>query len=151
MPRARLMLAPFDPYAELAAFAASRQGAGALASFVGVARAEGASGPVVRLVLEHYPGLTEQSLSDIAAAAAERFPLSGVLVIHRAGEIAPGEPIVLAAAAAAHRRPALEAVDYLMDRLKTEAAFWKREEGPAGGRWVEPTQADRAARARWEL
>jgi molybdopterin synthase catalytic subunit len=101
-------------------------------------------------VLEHHPRLTLKSLEDIAVEAAERFDVSQVRVVHRCGEIAAGEPIVFAAAASPHRRAAFEAADYLMDRLKTEAVFWKREEGPAGANWIEPTEADYADRGRWE-
>jgi len=102
------------------------------------------------LVLEHHPRLTERSLRDIASDAASRFEVSHVRVVHRCGEIRPGEPIVFAGAAASHRRAAFEAADYLMDRLKTEAVFWKREEGASGSRWIEPTEADYADRRRWE-
>lgn len=145
----RLVEQPFEPYAELARFSEGRPADGAVASFVGLARADRAGQPVSALVLEHYAGFTERSLAEIAVAALERFPVSDVLVIHRAGRIGPGEAIVLAAAAAPHRRAALDAVNYLMDRLKTDAAFWKREDGPAGSRWIEPTEHDRAARESW--
>ena len=103
-----------------------------------------------RLVLEHHPRLTLKSLEEIAVEAAERFDVSQVRVVHRCGEIAAGEPIVFAAAASPYRRAAFEAADYLMDRLKTEAVFWKREEGPAGASWIEPTEGDYADRGRWE-
>lgn len=103
-----------------------------------------------RLVLEHHPRLTLRSLEDIAVEAAERFDVSQVRVVHRCGEIAAGEPIIFAGAASPHRRAAFEAADYLMDRLKTEAVFWKREEGPSGASWIEPTEADYADRGRWE-
>ena len=104
---------------------------------------------VYRLVLEHHPALTLQSLEDIAVEAAARFDVSHVRVVHRCGDIATGEPIVFAGAAALHRRAAFEAADYLMDRLKTEAVFWKREIGEAGAEWIEPTEADYADRERW--
>lgn len=146
---ARLLLAPFDPYDDLRTFSGGREADGAVASFVGLARGAREGEAVSALVLEHYPGLTENSLLEIAEDGLRRFEVSAVLVIHRAGRIAPGEAVVLAAVAAPHRRAALEAVDYLMDRLKTDVAFWKREEGPCGSRWIEPTQADRAARERW--
>ncbi|MBU3971554.1 MAG: molybdenum cofactor biosynthesis protein MoaE, partial [Alphaproteobacteria bacterium] len=83
-------------------------------------------------------------------AAAERFAVTDLVVVHRGGDIIPGETIVFVAAAAAHRRAAFEAADYIMDRLKTEAAFWKREAGPSGARWIEPVEEDRAALARWK-
>ena len=135
--------------AELRAFAGGRTGDGAVVAFLGLARDSSASGPVSGLFLDHYPGFTERSLETIAAEAAERFDISDVRVAHRCGEVRPGEAIVFVAVAARHRRAAFEAADYLMDRLKTEAAFWKREDGPAGSRWIEPTDKDRADRARW--
>lgn len=148
--QARLVLGPFDPHEELRAFSGGRESDGAIASLVGLARAR-RDGEIVRaLVLEHYGGLTEATLRDIAQAALQRFQVSDLLVVHRAGRIEPGEAIVLAAAAAPHRRAALEAVDYLMDRLKTDAAFWKSEEGPRVTRWIEPTEHDRIARERWD-
>lgn len=146
----RLAAAPFAPERELADFLTAAAGAGGIVSFVGVARGESKNGaPVAALVLDHYPGMTERSLADIADDAAARFDVTAIAVVHRAGEIAPGEPIVFAAAAARHRRAAFYAADYLMDRLKTEAVFWKRERGVDGARWIEPTDADRAAAARW--
>lgn len=145
---ARLVHARFLPAEELAAFSA--EGAGAIASFAGLCRSTTKDGaPVERLFLDHHPRLTEQSLRSIAASA-ERFGASAVRVVHRCGEIAPGEAIVFVAAAAAHRRAAFEAVDYLMDRLKTDALFWKREDGVDVSSWIEPTGSDRADRARWD-
>ena len=144
---ARLVHAAFAPEVELAALSA--EGAGAVASFTGLCRGTTKTGePVESLFLDHHPRLTEQSLIDIAASAG-RFRVSAVRVVHRCGAIAPGEAIVFVAAAAAHRRAAFEAVDYLMDRLKTDALFWKREDGLDGSAWIEPTESDRADRARW--
>jgi molybdopterin synthase catalytic subunit len=149
--RARLEVGPFDPSAELARLVEAASNDGAVVSFVGLARPQSKDGANVdRLVLEHHPRLTLKSLEDIAVEAAERFDVSQVRVVHRCGEIGAGEPIVFAAAASPHRRAAFEAADYLMDRLKTEAVFWKREEGPAGASWIEPTEADYADRGRWE-
>lgn len=148
---ARLDEAPLNPAAELQALTCNAHHAGAIVSFVGLARPVTSQGAVVeRLVLEHHPRLTHQSLEVIASEATERFDVSLVHVVHRCGAIAPGEPIVFVGAASAHRRAAFRAVDYLMDRLKTEAVLWKREEGPAGKRWIEPTDADYADRGRWE-
>ena len=147
----RLEEQEFEPAAELAELTRCAAGDGAVVSFVGVARGVSKAGEeVARLVLEHHPHLTARSLQEIASDAASRFEVSHVHVVHRCGEISPGEPIVFAGAAAAHRRAAFEAADYLMDRLKTEAVFWKREEGPSGSRWIEPTEADYADRGRWE-
>lgn len=142
--------APFDPEAELAAFRKRQTGAGALVSFVGIARGEAkGGGAVLNLHLEDHPRLTPGSLERIAADARARFDVEDVLVVHRCGDIAPGEPIVLAAAAARHRRAAFEAADYLMDRLKSEAMFWKREDRGDGSEWIEPTAADARDLARW--
>ena len=139
-----------DPRDELGALLDQAGQDGAVVSFVGIARSNTKSGdPIEALMLEHHPTLTYQSLEDIAVAAAARFEVSHVRVVHRCGEIFPGEPIVFAGAAAPHRRAAFEAADYLMDRLKTEAVFWKREIGQAGSQWIEPTQADLADRDRW--
>lgn len=135
---------------ELEAFLQARPGDGAVVSFTGLARGRSRTGEAVTtLRLDWYPGMTERSLQAIADAAARRFQVSDVRVVHRCGEIAPGETIVFVAAASPHRREAFLAADYLMDRLKTEAAFWKREDGPGGGRWIEPAEDDRADRARW--
>jgi molybdopterin synthase catalytic subunit len=136
------------PAQELAEFTAD--GAGAIASFTGLARPTTKDGaPIDRLFLDHHSRLTRRSLDEIAASA-ERFGVSAVRIVHRCGEIAPGEAIVFVAAAAPHRRAAFEVVDSLMDRLKTDALFWKREDGVDGSHWIEPTGADRADRARWE-
>jgi molybdopterin synthase catalytic subunit len=144
---ARLVHEPFDPAAELTAFSAG--GAGAIASFTGLCRPEGKDGtPIERLFLDHHPRLTEQSLREIAGSA-QRFAVSAVRIVHRCGAIAPGEAIVFVAAAAGHRRAAFEAVDNLMDRLKTDALLWKREDGVDLSYWIEPTEGDRADRARW--
>ena len=143
----RLAHEPFAAAQELAGFTA--EGAGAIASFTGLARPTTKDGaPIHRLFLDHHSRLTRRSLDEIAASA-ERFGVTAVRIVHRCGEIAPGEAIVFVAAAAPHRRAAFEAVDYLMDRLKTDALFWKREDGVDGSRWIEPTEADRADRARW--
>jgi molybdopterin synthase catalytic subunit len=147
---ARLELESLQPDRELADFVASRRSDGAVVSFVGLARAsDRESRAVTSLFLDFYPGMTESSLLAIAQDALARFAVSAVRVVHRGGMITPGEPIVFAAASAPHRRSAFEAADYLMDRLKTDAMFWKREDGVDGSRWIEPTDSDRADRARW--
>jgi len=147
---ARLDQNELRPEQELAALAEAAKGDGAIVSFVGMARPDSKSGQSLdQLVLEHHPTLTEQSLNEIAATARERFGVSHVRVVHRCGEIPAGEPIVFAGAASTHRRAAFDAADYLMDRLKTEAVFWKREVGEAGSEWIEPTEADYADRDRW--
>lgn len=142
----RVREASFDPEAELAAFRARVSGAGAVASFVGCVRA---TPNMHGLYLEHYPAMTERAIMAFVDEATTRFALMSALVIHRVGAMAPGEPIVLVACASAHRKQALSGVDYLMDRLKTEAPFWKREEGVGGHRWIEPHDEDYAAAAHW--
>jgi molybdopterin synthase catalytic subunit len=144
----RLQIAPFDPGALLTAFAQGRDATGAVVSFTGIARGE--AGAVTALELEAYPGFTDAEIGRMAEAASARFSLHDVLIVHRTGAIAPGEAIVFVAAAAAHRREAFEAADQLMDYLKTRAPFWKKEHGPAGARWVEPTDRDRADAERWD-
>ena len=147
---ARLEEQSLRPEQELAALIEQSTGNGAVVSFAGIARPGSKDGEAVyRLVLEHHPALTIQSLEAIAVDAAARFDVSHVRVVHRCGDIAAGEPIVFAGAASKHRRAAFEAADYLMDRLKTEAVFWKRESGAAGSAWIEPTEADYADRDRW--
>ena len=146
----RLQTEAFDAAAELDAFLKGRTEDGAVVSFVGLARGHATGGEAVRtLFLEHYPGMTEQSILDIAEAGAARFEVSDVLVVHRCGAISPGEAIVFVATASRGRGEAFAAADYLMDRLKTEAAFWKREDGPDQSRWIEPTATDVQRRARW--
>jgi molybdopterin synthase catalytic subunit len=147
---ARLEPGPLSVERETADLIDAAAGAGAIVTFVGVARGSSKSGEQVdRLVLEDHPSLTRQSLDGIAAAAVAKFAVSAVRIAHRTGTVLAGEPIVFAGAAALHRREAFEAVDYLMDRLKTEAVLWKREEGPGASRWIEPTDADYAAKERW--
>lgn len=148
--RTRLAPGPLVPEAELRAFLDGLDGDGAVVSFIGIARPTDRDGaPVHRLHLDHYPGLTERSLDEIAADAAHRFPVSDLLAVHRCGDVGPGEPIVFVATAAPRRRVAFLAADYLMDRLKTDAAFWKREEGDNVSRWIEPSAEDHADRNRW--
>ena len=137
-----------SPSAELAAFSAEGARRGGQLHRAGRGEAEDGAQGGADSSLDHHPRLTEQSLHDIAASAA-RFGVDAVRIVHRCGAIAPGEAIVFVAAAARHRRAAFEAVDCLMDALKTDAVFWKREDGVDGARWIEPTEADRADRARW--
>jgi len=150
MDRVRLLTAPFAPQDLLSEFLSARAGDGAVVSFVGLARDSSKDGAEVSaLHLDWHPTMTERSLRAIALDGMTRFGVSDLLVAHRCGEIAPGEAVVFVAAASPHRRDAFLAADYLMDRLKTEAAFWKRETGLGGDRWIEPTESDRADLARW--
>jgi molybdopterin synthase catalytic subunit len=147
---AHLEAEALDPQLELAELTEQARGDGAIVSFIGIARPESKEGEAVdALVLDHHPTLTRQSLEDIAVACAQRFDVSHVRVVHRCGTIPAGEPIVFAGASSIHRRAAFDAADYLMDRLKTEAVFWKREVGDGGSQWIEPTEADFADRDRW--
>ncbi len=144
----RLQAEPFDPGALLTAFCEGRTETGAVVSFTGLAR--GGDGAVTTLELEAYEGFTDVEIGRIAEAARARFALQDLMIVHRIGAVAPGEAIVFVATAARHRRAAFEAADHLMDYLKSRAPFWKREHGPDGGRWVEPTAADIADTARWD-
>jgi len=138
----------FSPDTEMRALSEARGGAaGAMASFVGYCRSGSAHGAVTHLELEHYPGFTEAEVARLAQKVAARHDLLDLLVIHRIGVIPAHEPIVLVAALSGHRAAALAAVAEMMDYLKTDAPFWKRETGPDGARWIEPTAADRARRA----
>ncbi len=143
----RLTDAPFDPGALLTDFTRGRTETGAVATFTGIARAE--AGATTVLELEAYPGFTEAEIGRIAEAARARFGLHDLAILHRVGRIGPGEPIVFVATAASHRRAAFEACDFLMDYLKSKAPFWKKEHGPDGERWIEPTAQDHADRERW--
>lgn len=142
----RLALAPFDPAAELAAFAAAHAAAGGIVSFLGQVRAgEG----VDALELRHFAPLTLPGMENLAHDARARWALAGLLIIHRSGVMAPGEPIVLVAAAARHRRDAFAAVDYAMDHLKSDSWFWKRERAGSVWRWIEPRAEDHTDLERW--
>lgn len=139
--------ADFDAGAEMAALAAGDDSTGAVASFVGLVRRDG---EVTAMTLEHYPGMTEQALAEIVAAARERWSLRAVSVIHRIGRLLPGDRIVFVGVASSHRRDAFAACEFIMDYLKTRAPFWKKEETPAGGRWVDARETDDLAAARWQ-
>ncbi|MFV0622855.1 molybdenum cofactor biosynthesis protein MoaE [Sphingomonas sp. ac-8] len=144
MIRALVQTAPIDLGATLATV--EGVGVGAVASFSGFVREDDG---VSQLSLEHYPGMTEAVLHDLAQDAATRWQLNAVTVVHRVGPMAPGERIVLVATAAPHRHAALEACSFLIDRLKTDAPFWKRERRGDGDRWVEARHGDAGAADRW--
>ena len=145
----RLLELSLDPALELARFAAAHPQAGGIASFVGQVRAASGADAVLELELSHYPPLTLPGMVALAEAAAARWALDGLLLLHRTGSLGPGEPIVLVAAAARHRRDAFAAADFAMDHLKSEAWFWKRERTVQGWRWIEPRAEDHADKARW--
>lgn len=139
-----------DAHAEYRRFSAEAGGEGAIASFTGIARPAAASGGDVKsLFLDHHPRLTLASMEAIGEDARRRFAILRLRIVHRCGTVAPGDAIVFVAAAGLHRRAAIEAVDYMMDRLKTDAVFWKREDRSDGSQWIEPTEADRADWSRW--
>ncbi|MBI5861267.1 MAG: molybdopterin synthase catalytic subunit MoaE [Rhodocyclales bacterium] len=145
--------ADFDAGAEMAALAAGRVDVGAVASFIGYVRADklhgDTPGQVATLTLEHYPGMTEKALAAIVDEAKDRWDVFGVRVIHRVGRLLPGAQIVFVAVSSAHRGDAFAACEFIMDYLKTRAPFWKKEETPEGGRWVDARETDDAAAERW--
>ena len=148
--RVRVTAEAFDPQAEVTAFAAGRDDAGALVSFVGTCRAKTGDVAVEELRIDHYPGFSEKEIARLAQETAGRFDCPDLLVVHRVGVIRPGEAIVLVAALSIHRANAFKAVESLMDYLKTDAPLWKKESGPQGARWIEPRAEDHARRAKAE-
>ena len=146
----RVIADAFDPQAEIAAFAAGRDDAGAMVSFVGICRAKSWDVAVDELRIDHYPGFSEKEIARLAEESARRFDCPDLLVVHRVGVIRPGEAIVLVAALSIHRASAFKAVEALMDTLKTDAPLWKKESGPQGARWIEPRADDHARRAKAE-
>jgi molybdopterin synthase catalytic subunit len=145
----RVQREDFDAGTEIARLRDADPRVGAVASFVGVARDRNEGAPVFSLTLEHYPGMTERVLEDICAQARSRWDLLDVLVIHRIGELKPTEQIVLVAVTSSHRGAAFAACQFVMDYLKTEAPFWKREVTAGGEGWVEARASDEAERERW--
>lgn len=144
---ARIQTADFDIAAEIAALSAGRDDIGAVVTFTGLVR----GGDITGLTLEHYPGMTERALAEIAAEANARWPLKASLIIHRIGTLNPGERIVLVVTASESRQSAFDAANFLMDYLKTDAPFWKREEKADGtSTWLDAREADASAKARWE-
>ncbi|SDF28980.1 MULTISPECIES: molybdenum cofactor biosynthesis protein MoaE [Thalassobaculum] len=139
----------FDIGRELAALTAGNHAIGGLGVFVGLVRDIAGGQSVSAMSLEHYPGMTERQLEEIEREAHARWPLDASLIIHRVGDLAPGDNIVLVACASAHRQAALDATGFLIDWLKTRAPFWKREDTPDGARWVDAREADDTAAARW--
>ena len=144
----RLAHAAFDPADELQRFG-QRQDAGGIVSFLGKVRAEGGDNAVTALELRHYAPLTLSGMDELAMRAERHWRLTGLLVIHREGIMHPGDPIVLVACGARHRRDSFEACDFLMDHLKSESWFWKREKTAQGWHWVEPREQDRQDLSRW--
>lgn len=141
----------FDLSREIAALRAGQAGIGAVCSFVGTVRDRNDGAQVQTLELEHYPGMTEQSIATMLHAAQQRFDILGARVIHRVGVLQPLDHIVLVAVTSAHRGQSFLACEFLMDYLKTQAPFWKKEQSPEGARWVDARVSDAAAAARWGL
>jgi len=138
----------FDPGRETDMLAEGRRDVGAVATFTGLVRDANDGSGVSAMTLEHYPGMTEAALADIVIEAERRWPLQAVRVIHRHGRLEPGSRIVFVGVASAHRGAAFAACEFIMDFLKTRAPFWKKEETPGGGRWVDARESDDHAAAR---
>lgn len=146
----RIQHEDFDAGAEIASLRARDPRVGAVAVFVGVARDRNDGAEVSTLTLEHYPGMTERAIEEIVAQAKARWSLLDVLVVHRVGTLRPLDQIVLVAVTSSHRGDAFAACEFVMDYLKTEAPFWKREVTPEGSRWVDARESDEAAKRRWQ-
>ena len=140
----------FDLGAECAALTHGRWDIGAVASFVGLVRDSNDGAGVARMTLEHYPGMTEKSLAEIVEQARGRWDVMDATVIHRVGELQPGDNIVLVIIASAHRGDAFAACEFIMDYLKTRAPFWKKEKTPEGERWVDARESDDVAAEKWK-
>ena len=141
--------ADFDVSEQQRLLLAGAQAEGAIASFTGYVRSASVGGVVHSMELEHYPGMTESSIGGILEQASDRWPLLAARVVHRVGRLQPGDQIVWVGVASTHREAAFSACEFIMDYLKNEAPFWKKEEGPQGAHWVEARAADRARAARW--
>ncbi len=150
-PRVTIQTGDFDLSAELAALRAADTGVGALASFIGTVRDRSDGSTVSAMELEHYPGMTESAIEAMIDSAFARFDIRGARVIHRVGRLRVSDQIVLVAVSSAHRGEAFQACEFLMDYLKTQAPFWKKETTAEGEHWVDARVADDAALARWGI
>jgi len=150
-PRVSIQTEDFDLSVEVAALRRGDAGVGAVATFVGTVRDRSDCGGVSRMELEHYPGMTERSIEAMIDTAHERFDIRAARIIHRVGLLEPQEQIVMVAVTSAHRAQAFEACQYLMDYLKTQAPFWKKEHTPEGARWVDARVCDDEALKRWGI
>jgi len=147
----RVQDADFDIGEEVAGLTRDRTDIGAVVTFTGTVRGAAKGQPIATMSLEHYPGMTERELERVEAEAHERWPLTGSLIVHRYGELQPGDNIVLVVTASAHRQAAFDAAQFLMDYLKTSAPFWKKEAGHDGkGDWVDARDSDTDALERWK-
>jgi molybdopterin synthase catalytic subunit len=145
----RVQTADFDLSQEVRQLRAGRPEVGAVVTFIGTVRDMNEGASVAELELEHYPGMTEKALEDIVARACARFNLVDALVVHRVGPMRPLDQIVLVVTLSAHRGEAFAACEFIMDYLKSEAPFWKKEQTPEGARWVDARSSDEAALKRW--
>ena len=145
----RLQAETFDTGAEIARLTAGRTDVGAVVTFTGLCRADGETGAISAMTLEHFPGMAEEELGRLEAEARTRWPLLDCLIVHRYGRLVPGDPIVLVVTLSAHREAAFAAANFLMDYLKTTAPFWKKEESADGAQWVDAKQSDETARRHW--
>ena len=150
-PRVSVQTDDFDLGAEVAALRAGDAGVGAVAAFVGTVRDRNDGSGVSSMELEHYPGMTEKAIESMIDEAQQRFDIRAVRVIHRVGVLRPQDQIVLVAVTSSHRGQAFQACEFLMDYLKTQAPFWKKEHTPEGARWVDARRADDAAAQRWGI
>ena len=146
----RVQTEDFDIGAEIAQLRKGNTKIGAIASFIGLVRDMNEGDDVSTMTLEHYPGMTEKALEDIVAQAKSRWKLYDALVVHRVGRLSPLDQIVLVVVTSAHRGDAFSACEFLMDYLKTQAPFWKKEDTAKGARWVDARESDDAAAARWK-
>ncbi len=151
MARVSIQTADFDLSAEVAALRAADGGVGAVASFIGTVRDRNDGAGVSRMELEHYPGMTERAIEAMIDVAMQRFDIRAARVIHRVGPLDVGDQIVMVAVSSAHRGQAFQACEFLMDYLKTQAPFWKKEHTPEGARWVDARSTDDAALKRWGI
>ena len=149
--RVSVRRADFDLSVELAALRAGDAGVGAVVAFVGLVREHSEGQAISAMELEHYPGMTEAAIEAMIDAAQQRFDIRAARVVHRVGLLQPAEQIVLVVVSAAHRGQAFQACEFLMDYLKTQAPFWKKECTPEGARWVDARSSDDAALERWGL
>lgn len=145
----RVQTGDFEVGAEITALRRDDARIGAVAAFIGLVRDINDGSDVNSMTLEHYPGMTERSLERIVGDAKARFRIDHALIIHRVGKLLPTDQIVLVVTAGRHRGDAFQACEFIMDYLKTEAPFWKKEQGREGPRWVESRESDDAAAARW--
>ena len=147
----RVQTDDFDIAAEIKALQGARTDIGAIVTFTGTVRGETKASAITSMTLEHYPGMTEVELARVEAQAHERWPLQGSTIIHRTGDLAPGDNIVLVVTASKHRHAAFESAEFLMDYLKSKAPFWKKETGTDGsGAWVDARDSDDDALKRWQ-